>query len=114
MAATLAGFREYARINPDEDTATAELCYNAAIAHASGIDIDVTALADNAKYALYIYALALHWYDNRGLTPSSQAYAVDEYTRRITASFKNELRALSKQLAAEAETETEAGDAEAS
>lgn len=92
MAVTLEGFAAYARLNPDSaGDPTAQLCLDAAQAHAAEVGIPSAALADNAKYMLFIYALALHYYDNRGFLPSSQAYAVDEYTRRMMTKFRMEL-----------------------
>ena len=36
----------------------------------------------NKLFKLYINAIALHYCDNRGLIPISQAYAVLEYTEK--------------------------------
>lgn len=91
---TLAGFKKYARIMPDEDTEVAGLCVDAARQHARDVGIpDSLDAAGDAKYTLYIYALAAHYYDNRGMTPSSQAFAVDEYTRRMMSKIRVELAA---------------------
>jgi uncharacterized phage protein (predicted DNA packaging) len=88
------GFKKYARLMPDEDTETAELCLAAAKQHAHDAGIPDSLDTDgDAKYALYIYALAAHYYDNRAMMPSSQAYAVDEYTQRMMTKFRVELAA---------------------
>lgn len=91
-AVSLTGFKSYARIMPDDTDETAELCLAAAQQHAHDAGIP-DSLNGDAKYNLYIYALALHYYDNRGFTPSSQAFAVDEYTQRMMAKFRIELGA---------------------
>ena len=77
----------------DGESGTAELCLRAAIDHArsAGIPVDRLNEENNAKYELYIYAIALHWFDNRGFSPPSQAYAGDEYTRRMMAQMRVEL-----------------------
>jgi len=94
MAVTVANFRIYARISPDEETVIPTLCLDAAKQHAHDAGIpDRLDTENDSKYALYIYALALHYYDNRGFAPSSQAFAVDEYTQRMMAKFRIELEA---------------------
>lgn len=94
MAVSLSGFKTYARIMPDNTDETAALCFAAAQQHALDAGIPARLNIDgDAKYALYIYALAAHYYDNRGMMPTSQAYAVDEYARRMMAKFRLELEA---------------------
>lgn len=99
MAVTMEGFRQYARLEDPAMTepgelATAELCLRAAVDHArgTGIPVDKLDAEDNAKYELYIYALANHWFDNRAFLSMSQSYAADEYTRRIMAAMHLELK----------------------
>lgn len=70
--ATLEGFKRYARLPPDsmDDDRTAELCYDAAVQSAKDAGIpDFLLKINDAKYSLYIYALALYWYENRGFMP---------------------------------------------
>lgn len=82
--ADLEGFSAYARI--EDDDPSAKICYDAAIsaAHIAG----VPEMEDVPAYDLMIYALGLHYYDNRGFSPG---VAVDGRTqddwvsRRITA-----------------------------
>lgn len=93
---SLRGFLSYARIPPDSETGeneTAELCLSAAVEHAreAGIPTEKLDTAGNAKYELYIYALALHYFDNRGFLSSTQAYAADEYTKRMMRQMRREL-----------------------
>ena len=95
---SLKGFLDYGRIFPDAaeedgESAVAELCLRAARDHAreSGIPVDLLEERDNAKYELYIYALALHYFDNRGFLSTTQAYAADEYTKRMMTRMRKEL-----------------------
>jgi hypothetical protein len=96
----LTGFSSYARLLPSDgsalaaaDEAVAQLCLDAALdcAADAGIPADFIA-APSSKLALYVYALALHFYDNRAFMPSSQAFAVDEYTRRMMSKMRIELK----------------------
>ena len=91
MAVTVANFRLYAHISPDEETVIPTLCLDAAVQHArdAGIPERLNYEGD-AKYAIYIYALALHYYDNRGFAP---AIAADDYTKTMMAKFRLELEA---------------------
>lgn len=100
MAVVLEGFYSYARISPsaqDEDgeAFTAQLCLQAALDHAksAGIPVDRLTEENNAKFELYIYALALHWFDNRGFQSTSQSFAGDEYTKRLMTRMRVELAA---------------------
>ena len=91
MAVTVANFRLYARISPDEETVIPTLCLDAAVQHAHDAGIpDRLDYDGDAKYALYIYALALHYYDNRGFVPIGSS---DEYTKMMMAKFRIELEA---------------------
>lgn len=68
--ATVRDFINYARLPPGEDDLTALLCYNAAVQSAADSGIpDICNTQNDAKYDLYIYALALYWYENRGFMP---------------------------------------------
>ena len=72
MALTYEGFLAYARLSganleEEGEASTAELCYMAAKEDAKSCGIPVDTL-DNAKMELYIYALALQEFDNRGFT----------------------------------------------
>lgn len=89
--ATLEGFCAYAAITPDDDRTVARMCYEAALQHALDVGVDAASLAENEKCSLYIYALALQLYENRGMAESSSAYAADEATRRIKAALRMEL-----------------------
>ena len=98
MAVSITGFRAYARLSDpafseDGEAQTADLCLRAALDHArsSGIPVDRLTDSENAKFELYIYALALHWFDNRGFVSGSQSYSADEYTRRMMAQMWAEL-----------------------
>ncbi len=88
-AVSLTGFKSYARIMPDDTDETAELCLAAAQQHAHDAGIP-DSLNGDAKYNLYIYALALHYYDNRGFSPVINA---DNYTAQMMAKFRIELEA---------------------
>lgn len=92
----LKGFMSYARIPPDsdpEENEIASLCLYAAVDHAksAGIPTEKLDATGSAKYELYIYALALHYFDNRGFSSSTQAYAADEYTKRMMRQMRREL-----------------------
>lgn len=89
--ATLEGFCSYAAITPDDDRTVARICYEAALQHAQDVGVDAAALAENEKCSLYIYALALHYYENRGMEEAGGAYAADEATRRIQSALRTEL-----------------------
>lgn len=89
MSVTITGFKSYARIMPDDTDETAALCLAAAQQHAHDAGIpDRLDYEGDAKYALYIYALALHYYDNRGFSPVINS---DDYTQRMMAKFRIEL-----------------------
>lgn len=94
MAVNVTAFKAYARLSPDDTDPTAQLCLDAAVQHAHDAGIS-DALDENndPKYALYIYALALHYHENRGMSPLSQAYAVDTYAQRLMTKFRVELAA---------------------
>lgn len=89
---SLSGFKAYGRFNPDDTDPTIELSYNAAIEAATDGGVSTELINSSDKATLYIYALALHYYDNRGFMPSSQAYAVDEYARRMMSQMAFELK----------------------
>jgi hypothetical protein len=98
MAVTMTGFCGYARLDDpalmeEGERGTAELCLRAAVDHARGADIPVEKLeaADNAKYELYIYAIANHFYDNRAFLSLTQSFAGDEYTKRVMTAMRIEL-----------------------
>lgn len=100
MALSFKDFCSYARIAPDvygddAEGAVAELCLQAAIEHAraSGIPVDELNECGSPKLELYIYALALHFYDNRGFTPNAPSYAADEYMTRLMTKMRIELTA---------------------
>lgn len=100
MALSLRGFCAYARISPieygdDAETAVAELCLQAAIDHAksAGIPVDKLEETGNAKLELYIYALALHFFDNRGFLSNAPSYAGNEYTKQLMTKMRVELAA---------------------
>lgn len=92
------GFTAYARLDDavlaeGGEAMTAQLCLDAAISHArsAGIPTDKLDGENNAKYELYIYAIALHYYDNRGFATSSSSYSADEYTKRMMQAMRVEL-----------------------
>ena len=94
------GFAAYARLDDavlevNSEAMTAQLCLDAAIAHAksAGVPTDKLNGENNAKYELYIYAIALHYYDNRGFISPGNSYAGDEYTKRMMQAMRVELAA---------------------
>lgn len=98
MAVTMTGFCAYARLDEPalKETGEAEianLCLRAAVDHARGVNIPVDLLnaKDNAKYELYIYALANHYFDNRAFLSLTQSFAADEYTKRVMNAMRIEL-----------------------
>ena len=100
MAVSFEGFCAYGRIDVPAleeggEAFAAQLCLQAALDHAksAGIDTDRLTAENNAKFELYVYALALHWYDNRGFQSSSQTFAGDAYTERIMKRMRVELAA---------------------
>lgn len=100
MAVSFEGFCAYGRIDvptldDGSEAFTAQLCLQAALDHAESAGIPVKRLTaeNNAKFELYIYALALHWFDNRGFEASSQTFAGDEYTKRLMTRMRVELAA---------------------
>lgn len=100
MAVSFEGFCAYGRIDVpalDEsgEAFAAQLCLQAALDHAKsvGIPVDRMTVENNAKFEMYIYALALHWYDNRGFQSSSQTFAGDNFTERIMSRMRVELAA---------------------
>lgn len=100
MALSFKGFCSYARISPEEygDDAegnVAELCLQAAIEHAKSAGIPVDRLNEDgsSKLELYIYALALHFFDNRGFLPNTPSYASNEYMNRLMTKMRVELEA---------------------
>lgn len=100
MALGLKGFCAYGRISAEEygdeaELAVAELCLQAAVDHAKSAGIPVTRLDSegNAKLELYIYALALHYFDNRGFIATDLSYSGNEYTERLMKKMRLELAA---------------------
>lgn len=100
MALSKEGFMAYGRLSPascaeDNEDFVADLCFQAAIDHAKsfGVPVDRLISEDNAKFELYIYALALHFYDNRGMVSPEITAASDKYTDRLMTRFKIELEA---------------------
>ena len=98
MAVSFEGFCAYGRLGAlalaeDGESFSAQLCLQAALDHAKSAGIRVEEMQNSAKFELYIYALALHWYDNRGFTNSGQTFAGDEYTKRLMARMRVELAA---------------------
>lgn len=88
--ASLADFKHYARLLPDDSDPVASVCFSAAIQSArdAGIPDFLNTIGD-AKYNLYIYALALYWYENRGFMPIG---AQNEETRKIMNQMRIELK----------------------
>lgn len=89
--ADIAGFKNYARLPLDDpDDQAAEICFNAALQSSADAGIpEFLRLANDAKYDLYIYALALYWYENRGFMPIG---AHNDETRRIMSQMRIELK----------------------
>ena len=97
MACTFHGFLAYARLTEDNleeagESETARLCYRAAMdaARSCGIPVDTI---ENAKMELYIYALALHKFDNRGFQPITTSLVSEQYRQRKMTQWKIELEA---------------------
>lgn len=100
MAVSFEGFCAYGRLNAaameeDGESYSAQLCLRAAVDHAksAGIPVDRMISGNNAKFELYVYALALHWFDNRGFQSALQTFAGDDYTKRIMTRMRRELEA---------------------
>lgn len=95
MALSYDGFLAYARLSdavleePGE-ASTAELCYMAAIDSARSCGIPVDSL-DSAKMELYIYALALQEFDNRGFSAVNASAASVQWRERKMTQMKLEL-----------------------
>lgn len=68
---SLEGFRDYARL--DEEDPSAEACFTAAIGY--GAQAGVARRENSPLYDMFIYALALHFFDNRGFSPGVQTHA---------------------------------------
>lgn len=82
--ADVRGFMDYARL--DFDDAGAQRCFDAAVAFARAAGIPP--VLGNSLYDLFVYAVALHFSENRGFSPgiSVNAYAQDSWvTSQITA-----------------------------
>lgn len=99
MAATFDGFCKYARLSAPQlsdeaERRTAELCFRAAVDHARGTGISADSLdaEDNAKYELYVYSMAAHWFDARGFIPLEHTLAADAYIQREIAKMHIELK----------------------
>lgn len=90
MAATLSGLRSYLR-NPPDDDQDIKIFMDAAIQSAT--DAGIPELENNAKYDLFIYALASNYYDNRafGYSGTYQA-AAETNARNMCNAFVLELR----------------------
>ena len=98
MACSFRGFTAYARLSAadleeEDERVTAELCYRAAMdaARDCGIPVDTV---DNAKMELYVYALALHEFDNRGFSVLNQSASAEKYRERKMTQWKVELEML--------------------
>ena len=95
MACTFKGFTAYARLSAadleeEDERVTAELCYRAALDAARSCGIPVDTL-DNAKMELYVYALALHEFDNRGFSVMNQSAYAEKYRERKMTQWAVEL-----------------------
>lgn len=90
------GFCDYAKIADTTDK-TAQLCFDAAVQAARDAGIPGWLFEDgHPVLELYVYALALHWYDNRGFTPIVTLETLDEYSLRTLNSMVCALRYLQK------------------
>lgn len=89
--ASLGDFKQYARLPLDDpDDKAAEVCFEAATQAAQDAGIPEFLKLDNdAKYNLYVYALALYWYENRGFMPVG---AHNDETRKIMTQMRVELK----------------------
>lgn len=82
-------FRGYLVAGEDEDPMI-KLCYDAAVQSAKDAGIpDYLFTADDKKLTLYVYALAAHYYDNRGFMAVG---AQDDYTKRMMTKMCFELK----------------------
>lgn len=90
MAVTSKSLHEYMGSAPD-DSEDLSIYINAAKAKAKAAG--VREFKNNAHYDLFIYELAAHYYDNRGLSVSGSYQATAEETaRKICNAYVLELR----------------------
>lgn len=90
MAATTAGLAAYLRLLPD-NTEDLAIYLNAAKAKASAAGIPD--FESNAQYDLFLYALAAHYYENRGMSfAGTYQGTAEENARRMINAFVLELR----------------------
>ncbi|HHW24369.1 MAG TPA: hypothetical protein GXX22_02800 [Clostridiales bacterium] len=90
------GFCEYAKISDPADN-TARLCYDAAVQAAKDAGVPGWLFErGHPVLELFVYALALHWYDNRGFTPLVTLETLDEYSKRVLNGMLCSLRYLSE------------------
>jgi hypothetical protein len=95
MAIRFEDFAAYARLSDADleepgERLTAELCYEAAIDSARSCGIPVDTL-ENRKMELYIYALALYEFDNRGFSLLNTSLAAQQNREKKMTQMKLEL-----------------------
>lgn len=95
MACTFEGFMAYARLSDADmeeegEALAAELCYMAAVDTAKSYGIPVESL-DHAKMELFIYALALQEFDNRGFSLLHTSASAIQWRERKLTQMKIEL-----------------------
>lgn len=86
---SIEGFRAYARLDDDEPIADA--CYAAAIGY--GEAAGIPEMSDEPLYDMFVYAVALHFYDNRGFSPAMNinANAQNDFVDRWITKLKIQL-----------------------
>lgn len=84
-------FLKYAHVSTDDKELvdTAYVCYEAAMRAAEDSGISRTVINESPKCALYIYALALHYYENRGFMPVETS---DKYRKEMMTQMRIELK----------------------
>jgi len=89
---TIEGFRDYARLSPDDDSASIEICFNAAVQHTvdAGVPLWLFDGDGDPKLNLYVYALALNLYDNRGFELPNGVSAA--YIQAVKQAMRVELK----------------------
>ncbi len=87
--ATIEGFRAYARLEEQDESAA--ICYDAALSFAEYAGIPP--MTDCPLYDLFVYGVALYQYENRGFSPaiSVNAFTQESWVTRQIAGLKQML-----------------------
>lgn len=86
-------FRGYAKLDLLDEDPAIPICYEAALQQAkdAGLQEFLFAGAGDAKANLYVYALALFWYDSRGLIAIDDAMQTRLQRLRRELMYKREV-----------------------